>query len=256
VDITFPAGFDVSNVAVGTVTGIGAGTGPTLPLAGQVVTYTVTTPAEIVANTAITIPLTGVVNGPVGIHQVTVTTMNAAGNAINGPTQSADFNITAVPLTPVTDTVVPTTAGVAAAHTVGFTTATTGIIASVDIQFPAGFDLSNVVLGAVSPTISAGTVTKDVANRIVTYTVTTPAEIVANTAITIELTGVVNASVGSYKVTVTTKDAAGIPINGPTESTAFNITPAAQLQNLTDTLDDDGGRATATHTIDFTTSAT
>ena len=220
VDITFPAGFDISNVAVGAVTGIGAGV---VAATGQVVTYIVIAPVNVPAGTAITIELIGVVNAPVGNYTVTVATIDAIGTGIDGPTVSAPFAITSPQLVNVTDTVVPTTAGATATHTIGFTTATTATIASVDILFPAGFDVSSVAVGVVTG-IGAGTVAA--AGQMVTYTVTTPAGVPASTAITIELAGVVNGPAGNYTVVVVTRDAAASIIDGPTESDPFEIVDA------------------------------
>ncbi|MBC8233244.1 hypothetical protein H8E77_27160, partial [bacterium] len=154
VDITFPAGFDVSNVGVGAVNNIGPGT---VTPTGQVVRYSVTVSAHVAAGTAITIRLTGVVNAPAGTYTVTVETKDPFLSTIDGPTASELFAITSPQLANVTDTVNPNTRGVPATHTIGFITATTATIASVDILFPPGFDVSSVAVG--TPTgITAGTV--------------------------------------------------------------------------------------------------
>jgi hypothetical protein len=101
-----------------------------------------------------------------------------------------------------------------ATHTIDFTTATAGTIKYVDITFPADFDVSGVAVG--TPTgITAGTVAD--AGQVVTYTVTTAINVPADTDIKIELTDVVNAPVGTYTVTVETRDPFGT-IDGPTES--------------------------------------
>jgi hypothetical protein len=138
-------------------------------------------------------------------------------------------------LTGVANTPTVKTAGATTTHTVGFTTATDGAIKSVDITFPAGFDVSGVAAGAQT-NIGAGTVAA--VGQVVTYTVTAdPAPVVnAATAVTIPLTGIVNNNVAAatYTVTVETKDAAPATIDGPTDSAAFDITADvfAKLQVL------------------------
>jgi len=250
VDITFPANFDISGVGVGVPTGIGAGT---VAAVGQVVTYTVDVPVNVPADTAITIELTGVVNALVGNYTVTVETKDPVGVTIDGPTESYPFAITPAPLIGVTNTVNPTTRGVPATHTIGFTTATTATIASVDILFPAGFDVFSVAVGTVTG-IGEGTVSID--GQVVTYTVDVPVNVPADTDITIELTGVVNAPAGSYTVVVETKDAAGATIDGPTESDPFAINPVGILTDVTDTVVPITPGSTATHTVGFTTATT
>jgi hypothetical protein len=88
-------------------------------------------------------------------------------------------------------TAVPTDgeAGAAAGYVVNFSTITTGDIKTVDILYPAGFDVSGGVLGTVS-NLGEGSIA--VAGQVITYTVTTPAEVAAGTVISIELTGIIN----------------------------------------------------------------
>lgn len=136
----------------------------------------------------------------------------------------------------VVDTPTNYTVGSTTSHTISSTTTTTGTIATIDGEFPAGFDVSGATLGAVAG-ISAGTIS--VAGQVVTYTVTIPVPVPSGTNITIELSSIINATVvGSYAVTVTTRNAVGTIIDGPTTSLSFTLIPAAassiEISGITD----------------------
>ncbi len=132
----------------------------------------------------------------------------------------------AAPLTSITATADPTTAGATTAFTIAFTTATSGDIATIEMEFPTEFDVSNAALGTISG-ISAGTIA--VVDQLVTYTVTTPATIAGAIAISIELTSIVNTETtgSAYIVDVETLTSVPGTIDGPTPTTTFEITPAA-----------------------------
>jgi hypothetical protein len=111
-------------------------------------------------------------------------------------------------LTDVTAAPNESEAGATTGYTVSFSTITTGNIKTVDIAFPAGFNVSGVVLGTVS-NLGEGAIS--VAGQVITYTVTNPAQVAAGTAISIALTGIINTqtagSAYSITATVVTTDA-------------------------------------------------
>jgi hypothetical protein len=141
--------------------------------------------------------------------------------AIIAPSSSLVF---AADLTNVTDTPLNPAAKATATHIIAFTTATEGDIKYVDIVFQAGFDVSSPTLVSKSG-IGDGSVAL-LSGQTVRYTVDTPETIATGTAITIALGNIQNAGVGSYTVTVTTKDSGEVIIDGPTHSAPFDITPA------------------------------
>ncbi len=96
VDIDFATGFDVSGAALNANANISTGT---VSVSGQVVTYTVTTPALINAAVAVSIDLSGIVNpSAAGTYSpgVTVTTRYTNDNPIEDGT--ADVTIVPLPL--------------------------------------------------------------------------------------------------------------------------------------------------------------
>ena len=254
VDITFPAGFDVSGVAVTAGAQTVIGDASTVVAVDGVVTYTVASPAEV--SGSIMIPLTGVVNAPAGEYTaLTVETKDDADATIDGPT-ALTTPLTIGPAV-FAVAVAPAIEGATATHTVSFPTLTTGKIASVDITFPIGFDFSgpDFDVGTVTPAaIDGGSVTTD--GQVVTYTVTPAVEVMGGIYITIPLEGVINATAGNYTVTIETKDATPATIDGPTESDPFTITTPGSLTDVTVTLGDDEAGAATTHTIAFTTETT
>ena len=130
----------------------------------------------------------------------------------------------------VVDTLTDLTVGATTSHTVSSTTTNAGTIATIEGEFPPGFDVSGATLGAVSG-ISAGTIS--VVGQVVIYTVTTPVFVPSGTAISIELTSIVNATtVGNYTVTATSKNGVGAIIDGPTTSLSFTLIPAAEIYLL------------------------
>jgi len=88
----FPADFDVSAAALGTVSGIGSGT---IDVTGQVVTYTVDDPVIIDDGVDISIALGNIVNTetPADDYVVAITTKDDEAATIDGPTDSDAFEI-------------------------------------------------------------------------------------------------------------------------------------------------------------------
>src|SRR5215208_2518907 len=93
IEMTFPAGFNVSNAKLLEVQGIGGGS---LSVSGQVVKYSVSSPISIPAQRAITISMADVINSATTSNQVTVTTKAISGVnqvILDGPTNSATFTL-------------------------------------------------------------------------------------------------------------------------------------------------------------------
>ncbi|MDD5434613.1 MAG: hypothetical protein PH343_04215, partial [Nitrospira sp.] len=110
-------------------------------------------------------------------------------------------------------------------YNVKFTTATAGTIKTVEIQYPAGFNLANARLIEVSG-IGNGSLTAS--GQILIYTVTSPVSVPIGQAVRIMAGGIVNAGItttNTHSVTITTKDALSAIIDGPTSSATFMLTP-------------------------------
>ena len=114
--------------------------------------------------------------------------------------------------------------GVQSYYDVVFTTSTTGTIKFIDITFPAGTVIGATPLLVEREGIGAGTAAKSSATGI-RYTVTSAVSVPAGTQIRLEFFNIVNPTLPStgYKVTVTTRNAGGTAIDGPTLSNSLNM---------------------------------
>lgn len=114
--------------------------------------------------------------------------------------------------------------GVNSYYEVIFTTTTAGVIKFIDVTFPAGTIIGSAPLLLVEKEgIGAGTASK-VSNTQLRYTVTSAVNVPAGTKIRLELFNIVNPSLpASTAVTVTTRNAGGTAIDGPTASTVNTI---------------------------------
>ena len=105
-----------------------------------------------------------------------------------------------------------------------FVTSTTGTIKFIDITFPAGTVIGASPLLVEREGIGAGTAAKTSAT-VIRYTVTSAVSVPAGTQIRLEFFNIVNPTLPNtgYKVTVTTRNAAGTAIDGPTLSNSLNM---------------------------------
>jgi hypothetical protein len=108
-----------------------------------------------------------------------------------------------------------------ATYEITFNTATTGTIKTISLAFPSGYNTFGAKLiersGVGAGTVALGPTT-------ITYSVTSPVSVPANTPIRLEFSNINNPGVaGNYAVTITTKDSSAAVINGPTASTAVAI---------------------------------
>lgn len=109
-------------------------------------------------------------------------------------------------------------------YVVGFTAGTTGTIKTVNITFPAGFNIANANLILVSG-IGAGGIS--VAGQTVTYTINSAVSVPAGTSIMIDLGKIVSNAIASNTLSITTKDTLNNIIDGPTTSPAFTLKPVS-----------------------------
>src|SRR5207249_12273161 len=88
-------------------------------------------------------------------------------------------------------------------YNIGFTTATTGTIKSIEITFPAGF---NVAGAKLIQTQGAGAGSLSVSGQTVKYTIATPVSVTAPKDMTIMIANIVNPAISSNQVSVATND--------------------------------------------------
>jgi hypothetical protein len=108
-----------------------------------------------------------------------------------------------------------------ATYEITFNTATTGTIKTITLAFPSGYNTFGAKLiersGVGAGTVALGPTT-------ITYSVTSPVSVPANTPVRLEFSNINNPGIaGSYAVTVTTKDSSAAVIDGPTASAAIAI---------------------------------
>src|SRR5213593_3134 len=100
-------------------------------------------------------------------------------------------------------------------YNIAFTTATTGTIKTIEITFPAGFNVAGAKL-LLSQGTGAGSLS--VSGQVVKYTITTPVSVTAPKSMMIMVGNIVNPAITSNQVSITTKDTAAVIIDGPTNS--------------------------------------
>ena len=105
-------------------------------------------------------------------------------------------------------------------YNIGFTTATTGTIKTIEITFPAGFNVAGAKLLLTQGT-GAGSLS--VSGQTVKYTIATPVSVPASKSMIIMIGNIVNPAVTSNQVSVATKDATAAIIDGPTNSATFSL---------------------------------
>jgi hypothetical protein len=105
-------------------------------------------------------------------------------------------------------------------YLISFTTATTGTVKKIEVTFPSGFNVANAKL--IEKTgIGGGTLS--VSGQTVTYTIGSAVSVPAGTKITLMISEVVNSGSVNNKVTVTTRNASNVIIDGPTLSATFTL---------------------------------
>src|SRR5213593_1015687 len=100
-------------------------------------------------------------------------------------------------------------------YNIAFTTATTGTIKTIEITFPAGFNVGSAKL---LQTQGTGAGSLSVSGQVVKYTITTPVSVTAPKSMMIMVGNIVNPAITSNQVSITTKDTAAVIIDGPTNS--------------------------------------
>ena len=107
-------------------------------------------------------------------------------------------------------------------YTIAFNTATAGIVKSMEITFPAGFNIASSKLIEVQG-IGVGSIS--VTGQILKYTVSSPVSIPAARSVKIMIANIINSAVSSNQISVVTKDNSinSAIIDGPTNSAIFNL---------------------------------
>jgi hypothetical protein len=110
-------------------------------------------------------------------------------------------------------------------YTINFITSTDGIIKSIDIAFPPGYTVPGTARIIQVSGIGAGFFT--ISGQTWTYKVNSPVNVPAGTQIQIMMGEITNSNKPANQVAITTKDALGNIIDGPTLSNNVNLTGAA-----------------------------
>jgi hypothetical protein len=104
-----------------------------------------------------------------------------------------------------------------------FLTSTAGTIKTIQVTFPAGTTIPSGAFFNEAEGIGPGTASKS--GQTITYTVTNAVNVPADTKIRLEFANINNPlnPGATYKVTVTTRNAANAIIDGPTQSTVYTM---------------------------------
>ncbi|MGH9911330.1 MAG: hypothetical protein ACRD4J_04515 [Nitrososphaeraceae archaeon] len=115
-------------------------------------------------------------------------------------------------------------------YDISFRTATAGAIKSVVMDFPAGTYVGSALVVEVTG-IGPGTLSAS-AGEVLTYTVTNAVNVPALTNIRIQISNINNPPnpSASLTVSITTRNAANAPIDGPTPTTAYNMVQVGNAQ--------------------------
>ena len=153
----------------------------------------------------------------------TISTIPSAPSTIGQAGKDGDFTTQAA-LTGVSARQTNKIVSIQTKKDVLITTSTTGTIKFIDITFPAGTVIGTAPNLVEREGIGAGTAAKTSATTI-RYTVTSAVCVPANTQIRLEFFNFVNPTTPNtvYKITVTTRNAGGTIIDGPTASNSLNM---------------------------------
>lgn len=103
-----------------------------------------------------------------------------------------------------------------------FTTATTGTIKTIEMNFGGDFNVAPAA--KLIERVGIGSGALSASGSILKYTVSNPVSISSGTEVRLEIGRIIAHTVGdSFQITVTTKNALGSIIDGPTLSTGFQI---------------------------------
>jgi|CXWL01.1.fsa_nt_gi hypothetical protein len=118
-----------------------------------------------------------------------------------------------------------------ATYAIGFTTATTGTIGIIDIDFPVGTGIPVIQVADRSGIGTGTTVALDLDTA--RYTITAPVSVPANTQIYLLLAKIQNSETAPlpHNVIITTRTSTGVIIDGPTIA-PFNLTNRMSGNNM------------------------
>jgi hypothetical protein len=107
-------------------------------------------------------------------------------------------------------------------YTITFTTATTGIISTVEITFPTGFNIASAKLIEVQ---GLGLGSLSVSGQVLKYTVSSPVSVPPSRAMKLMIADITNAATNPSQVSVVTKYISTniVVIDGPTSSAPFTL---------------------------------
>jgi hypothetical protein len=193
ITMTVPSG-TAGTPSVGTVSPASIAGGSVGPISGATLTYTFTS-VPIIAGEAISVQIDGLTNtGTAGSDTSTITTEDSAGAVDTATTGSVTFTATALtsPTLSVSSTAVGATS---VSYTFTFTTVSAGPITSVTMTVPPG-TAGTPALGTVSPTQIDGGVT--LSGTVLTISGTILA-LLSGEEVSIQVTGLTNTTIaGSY----------------------------------------------------------
>jgi hypothetical protein len=216
VAISVPAG-TAGTPAVGTVTPAAVAAGGTATLSGTTLTYSFT-PSAVAGGTAVSIQVTGLVNPSVsGTYTAQIVTVDPS-NIDSGTTPPLTFDSGTLTLPSWTSTSVTTSA--TASYTYTFTTASTATLSSVTMTVPAG-TAGTLAIGTVTPAAITTGAAVALSGTTLTYSFT-GTSVNALTAVSIQVTGLVNtSSAGSYTSMISTNSDTGPIDSGTTPAVTF-----------------------------------
>jgi hypothetical protein len=108
-----------------------------------------------------------------------------------------------------------------ATYDISLKTSTSGAIKTIQMDFPAAFDLDSATRYIEKTGIGPGSLS--VSGTSLRYTVSSPVSVSAGTNIRLEIARIVATSAGSFTVSVKTLNTGGSTIDGPTASGSFTI---------------------------------
>src|SRR5580765_497368 len=124
-------------------------------------------------------------------------------------------NVTVIPTNDIVNT--------RTTYDIFFNTATTGLIKTIRITFPSGFEVSSSTVLLVRSGIGQGLLSASSSSTLI-YTVSNPVIVAAGTTIKLEIGRIINSNTaGIFRVGISTEDTVPTVIDGPTLSWSFKI---------------------------------
>ena len=136
-------------------------------------------------------------------------------SVINPVAAATLANVTVIPTNDIVNT--------RTTYDIFFNTATTGLIKTIRITFPSGFEVSSSTVLLVRSGIGQGLLSASSSSTLI-YTVSNPVIVAAGTTIKLEIGRIINSNTaGIFRVGISTADTVPTVIDGPTLSWSFKI---------------------------------